>query len=439
MKAVGRALSSDCHGLKGRLSNPPKRQAGNRFEQGLGESRLLLMGAVVWSMPLVAGLVGWSTNWLAIQMSFYPVRFIGIPPWLGWQGVIPRKSRKMADICVDRILERFGDLNDIYRRLEPARIAGQIIAQVAPRLEEYIDEIMYELQPVLWDNLPAIAKRRIYKWAAGQFPDRVQALVDDFGDDFGDLVDLKVLLGRELDTHPDLMNRIFREAGGPEIRFVIISGGVIGALLGVGAMPFNGLLHDAWALPLCGFVVGFCTNWLALNLIFRPLQPRRIFGLRLQGLFLQRQAEIADVWSRLVAQELFTVEKVAYAMLHGTQGARTRAIIQRNLRPLLDQSVIMKLVAQVTVGVSGYSELKKAMNAKAIHATADVFHDADFNRDRAEVVAMAISEQMKALSAREFQDVLRPAFQEEEWQLMVAGGVLGAIAGLLQWVFILYG
>ena len=397
------------------------------------------MGAVVWSLPLVAGLVGWFTNWLAIQMSFYPVRFIGVPPWLGWQGVIPRKSRKMAYICVDRILARFGNLNEIYRRLEPARIAGQIIAQVAPRLEEYIDEIMYDLQPVLWDNLPMIAKRRIYKWAAAQFPDRIQALVDDFGDDFGDLVDLKVLLSRELETHPDLMNRIFREAGGPEIRFVILSGATIGALLGACLLPFGDMLRQAWALPLCGFVVGFCTNWLALNLIFRPLHPRHLLGLRVQGLFLQRQAEICDVWSRLVAQELFTVEKVAYAMLHGAQGARTRAIIQRNLRPLLDRSMVMKLVAQVTVGVAGYSELKKAMNSKAVDATADVFHDPDFNRDRAEVVAVAISEQMKSLTSEEFQDVLRPAFQEEEWQLMLAGGVLGALAGLIQWAFLLYG
>ena len=79
------------------------------------------------------------------------------------------------------------------------------------------------------------------------------------------------------------------------------------------------------------------------------------------------------------------------------------------------------------------------MNSKAVDATADVFHDPDFNRDRAEVVAVAISEQMKSLTSEEFQDVLRPAFQEEEWQLMLAGGVLGALAGLIQWAFLLYG
>jgi len=399
---------------------------------------LLAVDGMVWSIPLVSGFVGWATNWLAIQMSFYPVRFVGRPPLLGWQGVIPRKSRKMAYICVDRILAHFGNLNDIYRRLEPERIANQIIAQAMPRLEEYIDEIMYDLQPVLWDNLPRMIRERIYRWARRQFPAHVQQLVEDFGDDFGDLVDVRVLLETQLAENPDFMNRIFREAGGPEIRFVVVSGGVIGAALGTLAMPYSLSLLPAWYLPVIGCGVGFLTNWLALNLIFRPLHPRNLFGWRFQGLFLRRQPEIAEVWSRLVAEELITVEKVAHAMLHGEKGARTRSIIQRHLRPMLDQSALMKVLAQVAVGMAGYTELKKAMNDKAVVATGHVFHDPDFNRDRARVVAATINEQMQALTPVEFQDVLRPAFQEEEWLLMLVGGLLGAAAGLLQWLWVFY-
>lgn len=398
---------------------------------------VLAVDGVAWSMPVISGFVGWATNWLAIQMSFYPVRFVGRPPLLGWQGVIPRKSRKMAYICVDRILARFGDLNGVYQRLDPELIAGQIIAQSLPRLEEYIDEIMYDLQPVLWDNLPRLIRRQIYNWARRNFPSRIKGLVADFGDDFDDLVDVKVLLEKQLADNPGFMNRIFQEAGGPEIRFVILSGAVIGALIGSLAMPYSPSLLPHWYLPLIGAAVGFVTNWAALNLIFRPLNPRNLFGWRLQGLFLRRQNQISEVWSRLVAEELITVEKVADAMLHGRHASRTRSIIQRHLRPMLDQSAVMKILAQVTVGMAGYTELKKAMNEKAIVATGHVFDDPDFNRDRARVVAAAINEQMQSLSPAEFQDVLRPAFQEEEWQLMLVGALLGAGVGALQWLWLL--
>ncbi|AOY90166.1 hypothetical protein BKP64_05185 [Marinobacter salinus] len=381
--------------------------------------------------------VGWFTNWLAIQMSFYPVQFIGIGI-IGWQGVIPRKAEKMAHICIDRTLQHFGDLNAVYRKLEPQKIVEQVISQVTPRLDEYIDEVMYEIQPVLWDNLPLFVKSRIYQWARDQLPSRVEELVDDFGDDLDDLVDLKALLSRELEHHPDLMNRIFKQAGAVELKSVINRGAIVGGILGALLAPLWSQYPEPWLLPAGGFMIGFITNWIAINLIFSPVRPRQVMFWKVQGLFLRRQPEISDVWARLVAEELITVEKVADAMVNGRHGDRTRAIIQKHLRPLLDNSVVMKLTAQVTVGMTGYTELKKAMNQKAVLATRDVFSDPAFNRERAPVVAEVLSGQMKALGPREFQDILRPAFREEEVQLMFVGGIFGAMAGAIQF-FVLAG
>lgn len=379
----------------------------------------------------MAAVVGWFTNWLAIQMSFYPVQFMGVGP-VGWQGVIPRKAEKMAHICIDRTLQQFGDLNAVYRKLEPEKIVEQVVSQVGPRMDEYIDEVMYELQPVLWDNLPLFVRNRIYRWGREQLPKRIESLVEDFGDDLNDLVDLKALLSRELATHPDLMNRIFQQAGSAELKSVISRGAIIGGLLGGVLAPIWSRYPELWVLPVGGFLVGFLTNWIAISLIFSPLRPRRFLFWKVQGLFLRRQSEISDVWAKLVAEELITVEKVADAMINGRHGDRTRAIIQKHLRPLLDNSVVMKLTAQVTVGMTGYTDLKKAMNQKAVLATHDVFSDPAFNRERAPVVASALAEQMKALGPEEFQDILRPAFREEEIQLMLVGGVLGLLAGAVQ-------
>ena len=383
----------------------------------------------------MAAVVGWFTNWLAIQMSFYPVQFIGFGV-VGWQGVIPRKAEKMAHICIDRTLQHFGDLNSVYQKLEPQRIVQQVLTQVSPRMDEYIDEVMYEVQPVLWDNLPMFVKGRIYQWARQQLPSRIEELVEDFGDDLDDLVDLKALLSRELQHHPDLMNRIFKQAGAVELQSVINRGALIGALLGALLVPFWVSYPQPWVLPVGGFAIGFITNWLAINLIFAPLRPRRMLFWKFQGLFLQRQDEISDIWAQLVAEELITVEKVADAMINGRHGARTRSILQKHLRPMLDNSMVMRLAAQVTVGMSGYTDLKRAMNDKAVLATRDVFSDPAFNKERAPVVAGVLAGQMKALKPEEFQEILRPAFREEEIQLMLVGGLFGAIAGFIQFVLI---
>ncbi|MCK0105590.1 DUF445 family protein [Marinobacter sp. S0848L] len=390
----------------------------------LSEYSLLLV-------PLVAAVVGWATNWLAIQMSFYPVQFVGIG-FLGWRGVIPRKAEKMAHICVDQTLRQFGDLNSVYRKLGPHKIVEHVVNLVSPRLDEYIDSIMYEVHPVLWDNLPIFVRSRIYRWAREQLPSRIEELVDDIGDDLDSLVDLKALLSRQLQTKPDLMNRIFKEAGEVELKAVVNRGAWIGGLLGAALLPLWIRYPEPWALPMGGFLVGFVTNWLAINLIFAPLRPRRFLFWKIQGLFLRRQNEISDVWARSVAEELITVELVADAMVNGEQGSRTRAILQKHLRPMLDESLVLKMAAQVSVGMTGYADLKRVMNDKAVIATKDVFADPAFKKERAPAVAAALSEQMKALQPEDFQDILRPAFREEELQLMVVGGIFGAAAGLVQ-------
>jgi hypothetical protein len=61
-------------------------------------------------IPCVAALVGWFTNWLAVQMIFYPIQFAGIPIYrrpeiplglLGWQGIIPCKTKPMTEVMVN--------------------------------------------------------------------------------------------------------------------------------------------------------------------------------------------------------------------------------------------------------------------------------------------------------------------------------------------------
>src|SRR5690606_38577810 len=132
--------------------------------------------------------------------------------------------------------------------------------------------------------------------------------------------------------------------------------------------------------------VGAITNWIALNIIFRPVEPKLVLGVRLQGLFLQRQKEVARVWSDIVAAELLTVERVANSMINGIHAHRTRAIIHKHIRPALDKAGFFRVMTQVAVGASGYVVLKDAREARAIEVSIEPFKDSGLNQARAEIV-----------------------------------------------------
>ena len=52
--------------------------------------------------------------------------------------------------------------------------------------------------------------------------------------------------------------------------------------------------------------------------------------------------------------------------------------------------------------------------------------------DKADEIRETLNERMAVMPAEAFEDVLRPAFKQDEWKLIIAGAVLGLVAGVLQ-------
>ena len=188
-------------------------------------------------------------------------------------------------------------------------------------------------------------------------------------------------------------------------------------------------------LPTFGLIVGFATNWIAINAIFRPLHPVRIGKITIQGLFLKRQKEVAEVFCRLGAQRFVTLSNIMHEMLYGDRAYRARAMIRRHLKPLID-AVTVRTMAQLAVGLDGFVSLKRRVEEKACVLTAEAVSDESFNIARSHNLAALFQQRMESLSPEEFQDLMRPAFQEDEWILIALGAALGFTAGLLQFMFI---
>mgnify|MGYP003627090871 FL=1 len=389
------------------------------------------------SIPVIAGLVGIITNWLAIKLTFYPITFWGIKPFLGWQGIIPSKARKMAEISVDSTLSRLGSVSEVIEQMNPVIIGEHILSTLEPRLDELVDEIMRKQHRTLWQNLPKPLKQIAYTRVKEELPKVVDNLVADIAPKIESLFDLKAMVIDHLEKDKTLLNRIFLECGEKEFAFIVKSGLWFGFLFGLPQLLLWYFFPSPLILPICGFLVGWATNWLALNMIFRPVAPFKFLGLKVHGLFLKRQDEVSESFCSIITEEILTVELIVQAMLTGKEAPRTRAIIQRHFEELVDEAVgLIKPLTQAAMGPKSFADLKQDTGQKAIDLSAQTLKDPLFNRQRALVVKEIMSERMKQLPSEEFQDLLRPCFQEDEIKLIIIGGLLGALAGVGQLAFI---
>jgi len=399
-----------------------------------------LSSAALWqylSIPVVAAFIGWSTNWLAIKMTFYPLNFVGIPPYLGWQGIIPSKAEKMARISVDATIAKIGTVQEVFENIDPKVLANYIVQSVEPRVEEYVDEMMAQEHRTLWENLPQSIKNMVYERVRKNIPVLVDNLVVDISRNIEDLLDIKAMVTGQLVQDKQLLNRIFLECGEQEFKFIVNSGLYFGFLFGLIQMAIWLFYQSNWILPIAGLIVGYATNWIALNMIFRPLHPVKVGPFRIQGLFLRRQKEVAQSFCHIVTHDILRVGNIIEAMLNGPHGERTRNIVKKHIKPLVDEtSGITKPLTQIAFGPKGFAELKHKVGEKAIQISRTAFNDPVFNTDRATAVETIMRERMMALSPEEFQDLLRPCFQEDEIKLILVGAALGFVAGVLQLVYV---
>jgi len=394
------------------------------------------------SIPFVAAVVGWFTNWVAIEMTFYPLRFVGFfPPYLGWQGIIPSKARKMATTFVDSTMHRLGTFPELFANMDPDRIAAHITAVIEPRLPRYTDEVIFwSGHGLIWRVTPQRIKDGIYERVRARMPGLVEDLMHEAGRNIEELVDFKDMIVTQLVEDRGLLNRLFIESGAKEFQFLIRSGFYFGFLFGLVQLAVWIFLPAWWVLPIFGLIVGWATNWIALNLIFRPLNPTRLGPWTLQGLFLKRQHEVAGVWCRLVTREIVTLRRIVYAMLYGARSERSRELIRRHIEPVADEAVgVLRPAAQLAVGPAALAEIRRSVGAKAVEISTDPFDDWHFDAERAEVVEAILRDRMEGLPPGEFQDLLRPCFQEDEWKLILLGAVLGLLAGIAQLVFVFGG
>ena len=393
------------------------------------------------SIPFVAGIVGWGTNWAAIQLTFHPLEFIGRKPYLGWQGIIPSKAERMAGIFVDSTMVRLGTLPELFEQMEPAKIAAQIEKVIVPRLDKYTDEIVLRENPTLWRRTPDVLKQRIYERIRQSFPRLVDNLMRESSERIEELIDFKHMITQRLVQDRGLLNRLFLESGSKEFKFIVRSGLYFGFLFGLVQLAVWIFYPAWWVLPAFGLLVGYATNWIALNIIFRPLNPKRIGPFTFQGLFLKRQKEVAAVWCEIVTREIVNVRSIIHAMLNGPKSANTQALIKKHIEPLVQEAIdpLLRVPTRLTVGNKSIEEMMNRVGEKSIEVSAEPFDDWHFNRERAEIVERLLRERMEDLPSDQFQDLLRPCFQEDEFLLILVGAALGFLAGLAQLFFVFGG
>ncbi|PTU32953.1 DUF445 family protein [Stenotrophobium rhamnosiphilum] len=386
------------------------------------------------SMPFIASGIGFVTKIVAINMMFHPIEFWGIKPYFGWQGIVPRKANRMTEIAVDMLTSKLLTTEEIFSRLDPDRVAAEIEKPMVAAIEEITRDIAAAYSPGLWEAAPETLKKLMVKRIQGDSPAVVSKFMAEVKANINEVFDLKAAMVASLMKDKTLLNRIFRDVGRAEFRFIRNSGLYFGFALGiVQAITWAGT-HSVWVMPIFGGLTGWLTDWLALRMVFEPKEPKRFFGVFVwQGMFIKRRKQVAAEYGRLIAKEILTPENVINGILHGPLSDRLADLVQKHVQNMVDaQSGIAKPFVVFTVGSKKYQEMKRTIAQRIVERMPETLKHVEKYATDAMDIERTLSTKMQDLTAEQFEGLLRPAFQQDEWILITVGAVLGFMVGELQ-------
>jgi uncharacterized membrane protein YheB (UPF0754 family) len=405
------------------------------------------------TVPIVTGVIGYVTNWTGVLMLFYPVRFRGwqvpgvqalvrlLPHKLqqvpgvmvggiGWQGIVPSRAAKMGSLAVDSGIAKIGRPKEFFRQLEPDKIAEQIIVSARQELPGIVDGIMEREYSRVWHELPPQIKEMVQGRVLAQLPDVVHELTDEIGEHIEQLVDVKLMVIKRFD--PELANRVFLDMGQRELTFIKNFGFVFGFALGIPVAVLTHFVTYWWLLPILGVAIGYVTNWVALWMIYEPREPWQWGPVRVHGLFIRRQHDVAEVYATIVADEILTVAEFGSELLGGPRSDRTRALVEDALSPAVDRAVgPARRAVQVALGPGRYDSLRESFATEPIDQMMEPLTDPSFSRAQSATMRSLITERIREMSPADFGELLRTATREDEWLLLVHGAVLGLAGGLI--------
>ena len=393
---------------------------------------------VIVVVPLVTAFIGYITNWAAVKMIFHPEEFVGVGP-IGWQGVLPSKADTFASDVAGNVGAVLSPA-ELAERLDP----GEMEELFSERLDEQLPVVLREaaemLSPGVWDEMAPEARGMLVEQVKTEGRQLAQEIFDDLQGISHEILDLEALVF-DLLSGPNVKRlvRLFQEIGGKELKAIVRFGGYFGFVIGCfQALSFS-VFDEWWLLPLVGGIVGLGTNWLALQMIFRPMEPKRYLGLvTYQGMFPSRQAEIAADYGAITAREILTPQNLLRIITEGEAGTRIARLVLGKVGERVDAAKPMvEMMTQTTITDDKLEAVKWMVVQRVSQAAPEIQPEIEAYIEKQLQVGELVESKLKAMPKLEFERLLRGIFEQDEWILIAIGGALGASVGLLQGLVIL--
>ena len=190
------------------------------------------MPPILLLLPVIASLIGWFTNYLAVKMLFHPripFHFLGI----SIQGVFPKRQKQLAEKLGTLVAEELFSIQEVTLKLKELATSEESMDLVGKRIEKTIREKLVKSFPMLAMFLTDDMVEKVTNLFKAELQDFLAESAQDIGNKLEESLDVKELVREKVEAFSsDKLEEILFSIMRKEFRFIEMIGAVLGFLIG---------------------------------------------------------------------------------------------------------------------------------------------------------------------------------------------------------------
>lgn len=187
---------------------------------------------ILYLLPLVAALIGWFTNYIAVKMLFHPKNPKGFL-FVKIQGVFPKRQKALAQKLGDLVAEELFSVSDVASKIKEFATSEEAMNEVGERIEKTIRNKLVKTFPMLAMFLSDEMVEKVTKLFQCELQDFLAESAAGLGNKLEENLDIKEMVkervnGFSSEKLESLLNQLMKK----EFRFIEIIGAFIGFVIG---------------------------------------------------------------------------------------------------------------------------------------------------------------------------------------------------------------
>ena len=184
------------------------------------------------AIPLIAALIGWLTNWVAIKMLFHPKKPINLGFFV-LHGIFHRRQKDIAHKLGEMIEQKLFSHNDIHEVITSDEFLTKILPLVETYLDEFISERLLSIHPMLAmlpDSMIKLFKDKLLD----EFKHMIPKVMDGASDTLEEHLNVKEVIRTKIEEFEvDQLEEILFSIMKSEFKMIEYLGGVLGFFIGI--------------------------------------------------------------------------------------------------------------------------------------------------------------------------------------------------------------